>query len=73
MIKLGQGETTLTKVPVKVLAFDLASLGTLTALGIDAAGVPGGNKTAEAKALIDKPNSSVAALKEKAASAGTGC
>lgn len=44
VIKHAQGETKLPAVPAKVLTFDIASLDTLTALGIDVAGVPKGNK-----------------------------
>ncbi len=43
-IKHAKGEATFSEVPKKVLTFDLAALDTLTALGIDVAGVPGGNK-----------------------------
>ncbi|AYD04445.1 siderophore ABC transporter substrate-binding protein [Neorhizobium sp. NCHU2750] len=38
------GETTFSKQPVKVLTFDIATLDTLTALGVDVAGVPKGHK-----------------------------
>lgn len=44
VIKHAQGETKLAAVPAKVLTFDIASLDTLTALGVDVAGVPKGNK-----------------------------
>lgn len=44
VIKHKQGETTLAAKPGKVLVFDLASLDTLAALGVDVAGVPGGGK-----------------------------
>jgi len=43
-IKHAQGETTLPDTPKKVLVFDMASLDTLDALGVEVAGVPGGNK-----------------------------
>ncbi|MGF9564464.1 siderophore ABC transporter substrate-binding protein [Neorhizobium sp. JUb45] len=43
-IKHSKGETTFSQVPKKVLTFDLATLDTLTALGVDVAGVPAGNK-----------------------------
>lgn len=43
-IKHASGETTFSKQPVKVLTYDIATLDTLTALGIDVAGVPGGHK-----------------------------
>jgi iron complex transport system substrate-binding protein len=43
VIKHAQGETTLPDRPAKVLTFDLASLDTLDALGVDVAGVPGSN------------------------------
>lgn len=38
-----QGETVLAGTPTKVLTFDLASLDTLDALGVEVAGVPGTN------------------------------
>jgi iron complex transport system substrate-binding protein len=44
VIKHAQGETKLSTTPAKVLTFDIASLDTLTALGVDVAGVPKGNK-----------------------------
>lgn len=44
VIKHKQGETTLSRKPEKILVFDLASLDTLTALGVDVAGVPSGPK-----------------------------
>ncbi|MDX3924273.1 MAG: siderophore ABC transporter substrate-binding protein [Shinella sp.] len=44
VVKHAQGETTLEKIPAKVLTFDLAALDTLDALGIEVAGVPTGNK-----------------------------
>jgi iron complex transport system substrate-binding protein len=44
MVKHAQGETAIPLKPAKVLTFDLATLDTLTALGIDVAGVPGGKK-----------------------------
>lgn len=44
MVKHAQGETTIPLNPAKVLTFDLATLDTLTALGIEVAGVPGGKK-----------------------------
>lgn len=44
VIKHKQGETTLSAKPEKVLVFDLASLDTLTALGVEVTGVPGGGK-----------------------------
>ncbi|MGI2033450.1 siderophore ABC transporter substrate-binding protein [Rhizobium panacihumi] len=43
-IKHAKGEATFSETPKKVLTFDLATLDTLTALGVDVAGVPGGNK-----------------------------
>jgi iron complex transport system substrate-binding protein len=43
-IKHASGETVFSKAPVKVLTYDIATLDTLTALGIDVAGVPAGNK-----------------------------
>ncbi|GHC64072.1 siderophore ABC transporter substrate-binding protein [Limoniibacter endophyticus] len=39
-----KGETKLTAKPAKVLTFDLATLDTLDALGVEVAGVPGGAK-----------------------------
>ena len=41
-----QGETVLPGVPQKVLVLDIPSLDTLTALGVDVAGVPGSNMPA---------------------------
>ncbi|NTZ63483.1 siderophore ABC transporter substrate-binding protein (plasmid) [Agrobacterium tumefaciens] len=41
-----KGEISLSAVPKKVFVFDLASLDTLTALGVEVAGVPGGRKPA---------------------------
>ena len=43
-IKHARGETSVPQKPQKVLTFDLATLDTLTALGVEVAGVPGGNK-----------------------------
>lgn len=43
-IQHASGETAFSKTPVKVLTYDIATLDTLTALGIEVAGVPGGNK-----------------------------
>lgn len=39
-----KGELTLPAVPAKVFVYDMAALDTLTALGVEVAGVPGGNK-----------------------------
>ncbi len=39
-----KGEVSLEKTPSRIVAFDLASLDTLSALGVDVAGVPAGNK-----------------------------
>ncbi len=41
--KHAQGETTVAQNPTKVLTFDLASLDTLDALGVDILGLPGSN------------------------------
>lgn len=43
VVKHAQGETVLPGRPAQVLTFDLASLDTLDALGVDVAGVPGSN------------------------------
>lgn len=43
-VKHAQGETTLPDTPKKVLVFDMASLDTLDALGVEVTGVPGGSK-----------------------------
>ncbi len=43
VIKHAQGETTVPQNPAKVLTFDLASLDTLDALGVDILGLPGSN------------------------------
>ncbi|MBO0128474.1 siderophore ABC transporter substrate-binding protein [Agrobacterium sp. OT33] len=45
-IKHTKGEISLSGIPKKVFVFDLASLDTLTALGVEVAGVPGGRKPA---------------------------
>ena len=50
VIKHKQGELTLPKKPEKVLVFDMASLDTLDALGVEIAGVPGGKKPEYLKA-----------------------
>jgi len=42
-IQHAKGETVLTAPPKKILVLDLPSLDTLDALGVDVAGVPGGN------------------------------
>jgi iron complex transport system substrate-binding protein len=44
LVKHSKGEVTLAEKPAKVFVFDMASLDTLTALGVDVAGVPGGKK-----------------------------
>lgn len=54
VIKHKQGETTLTAKPEKVLVFDLASLDTLSALGVEVAGVPGGGKPDYLKGYNDE-------------------
>ena len=46
VVKHSKGEVTLQEKPVKVFVFDMASLDTLSALGVDVAGVPGGKKPA---------------------------
>lgn len=43
-VKHARGEATVPLKPQKVLTFDLATLDTLAALGVEVAGVPGGNK-----------------------------
>jgi len=53
VIKHKQGETTLSAKPEKVLVFDLASLDTLAALGVEVSGVPGGVKPDYLKAYDD--------------------
>lgn len=45
-LRHGSGETTLPATPKKVVVFDLASLDTLDALGVEVAAVPGGSKPA---------------------------
>lgn len=54
VIKHAQGETTLDERPVKVLTFDLGVLDTLTALGVEVAGVPTGNKPDYLKSYEDQ-------------------
>jgi len=44
LVKHAKGETTLQSVPQRVFVYDLASLDTLSALGVEVAGVPGGVK-----------------------------
>lgn len=44
LVKHSKGETTLAAKPEKVLVFDIASLDTLTALGVEVDGVPSGAK-----------------------------
>lgn len=44
VVKHRQGALTLAKAPTRILTFDLGSLDTLDALGIEVTGVPGGNK-----------------------------
>lgn len=44
VVKHAKGEVTLKSVPKTVLVYDLATLDTLSALGVDVAGVPGGVK-----------------------------
>ena len=46
VVKHKQGETTIAGTPQKVVVFDLASLDTLAALGVEIQGVPGGVKPA---------------------------
>lgn len=53
VIKHAQGELTLPERPVKILTFDLATLDTLQALGVEVAGVPGGRKPEILKAYED--------------------
>jgi iron complex transport system substrate-binding protein len=53
VIKHKQGETTLAAKPEKVLVFDLASLDTLGALGVEVTGVPGGVKPDSLKGYND--------------------
>ncbi|WP_430262088.1 siderophore ABC transporter substrate-binding protein [Neorhizobium sp. DAR64862/K0K3] len=43
-VKHASGETTLRERPAKILTYDIAALDTLTALGVEVAGVPKGNK-----------------------------
>lgn len=49
VIKHKQGEATLAGTPAKVIVFDVASIDTLDALGVEIAGVPGGKKPAHLK------------------------
>lgn len=44
LVKHAKGETVLPSVPERVFVYDLASLDTLSALGVEVAGVPGGVK-----------------------------
>ncbi len=44
LVKHAKGEIVLQSVPQRVLVYDLASLDTLSALGVEVAGVPGGVK-----------------------------
>jgi iron complex transport system substrate-binding protein len=53
VIKHKQGETALPAKPEKILVFDLASLDTLTALGVEVAGVPSGPKPDYLKSFND--------------------
>lgn len=53
VVKHKQGETALTGKPQKVLVFDLASLDTLAALGVEVTGVPGGPKPDYLKSYND--------------------
>lgn len=52
-VKHAQGETTLPDTPKKVLVFDMASLDTLDALGVEVTGVPGGSKPETLKKYED--------------------
>ncbi|MEW9612849.1 siderophore ABC transporter substrate-binding protein [Shinella sp. S4-D37] len=54
VIRHKQGEATFAAKPEKVLVFDLASLDTLTALGVEVAGVPGGGKPDYLKSYNDE-------------------
>lgn len=54
VVKHKQGEATFAAKPQKVLVFDLASLDTLAALGVEVAGVPSGNKPDYLKAYNDE-------------------
>ena len=53
VVKHKQGELTLSETPKKVLVFDLASLDTLNALGVEVAGVTSGVKPEYLKAYND--------------------
>src|SRR5690606_41422546 len=53
VIKHKQGETTLAGKPEKVLVFDLASLDTLGALGVEVTGVPRGVRPNSLKGYND--------------------
>ena len=46
LVRHAKGELSLPSTPEKVFVFDLASLDTLTALGVEVSGVPGGKKPA---------------------------
>jgi iron complex transport system substrate-binding protein len=63
-IKHAQGETSVPSNPAKVLSFDLASLDTLTALGVDVAGVPSGPKPDYLSKYADKSFPTIGSLFE---------
>ncbi len=63
-VKHAAGETVLPAPPKKVVVFDLASLDTLDALGIEVAGVPGGNRPGRLKKYDDARYAKVGSLFE---------
>lgn len=64
VVKHRQGETTLAAIPAKVIVFDMASLDTLDALGVEVAGVPGGRKPEYLKAYEGEKYAKVGTLFE---------
>lgn len=59
-----KGELTLPAVPAKVFVYDMASLDTLTALGVEVAGVPGGNKPGHLAKYADDKYQKIGSLFE---------
>ncbi len=59
-----KGELTLPAVPAKVFVYDLASLDTLTALDVEVAGVPGGNKPGQLAKYADGKYQKIGSLFE---------
>lgn len=59
-----KGELTLPAVPAKVFVYDMAALDTLTALGVEVAGVPGGNKPGHLAPYADDKYQKIGSLFE---------